>query len=179
MRAHKLGLIKLACLVLFVFGAWRAAESFAPSGSTAELDEKILNVQRGRTSALRMQSERSQARAKRTPEEERALTEPVQRLVDSTLFGFAPPPPPDEPEKEAAPPKAEPPTFHGTIGDRAILDIPGSGVRSIRKDEEQEGVKVLDISTNRVLIEVDGQKTELTIYSGVGSDPLLNPKEDQ
>jgi hypothetical protein len=39
-------------------------------------------------------------------------------------------------------------------------------------------LKLLQIGVNRVLVEQDGQKKELTIFDGYGGDPLL-PKQDE
>jgi hypothetical protein len=39
-------------------------------------------------------------------------------------------------------------------------------------------VKILRIGTNRVLVEHEGQKKELTLFSGFGSETLL-PKEEK
>ena len=43
----------------------------------------------------------------------------------------------------------------------------------IRVGEELGGIKLLQIGTNRVLIEQDAQMKELTLFSGFGSESLL------
>jgi hypothetical protein len=43
----------------------------------------------------------------------------------------------------------------------------------LREGEETNGVKLIRIGTNRVLIEHEGQQKELTLFSGFGSESLL------
>ncbi len=47
----------------------------------------------------------------------------------------------------------------------------------IAEGEELNGVKILRIGTNRVLIEHRGRKVELRLFSGLGSTPLLTQEE--
>ena len=58
--------------------------------------------------------------------------------------------------------------FRGANGQTGLL----------REGEELDGVKIVRIGTNRVLIEHEGQKKELTLFSGFGSETLL-PKEEK
>lgn len=48
----------------------------------------------------------------------------------------------------------------------------------VREGEEFGALKVLRIGTNRVLVEHEGQKKELILFSGFGSETLL-PKEEK
>ena len=48
----------------------------------------------------------------------------------------------------------------------------------VREGEEFGTLKVLRIGTNRVLVEHEGQKKELILFSGFGSETLL-PKEEK
>jgi hypothetical protein len=65
------------------------------------------------------------------------------------------------------------------IGGRdALLRSPMGQTGWLREGEELGGVKLLRIGTNRVLIEHEGQKKELMIFSGFGSETLL-PKGNQ
>jgi hypothetical protein len=61
----------------------------------------------------------------------------------------------------------------GIAGDVAFLRSP-SGQTGLLKESETLGeIKLLCIGTNRVLVEQDGQKKELTIFSGYGGETLL------
>ena len=66
----------------------------------------------------------------------------------------------------------------GIAGKDAFLRGPNGQTGLVREGEELEGVKVLRIGTNRVLVEHEGQKKELTLFSGFGSETLL-PKEEK
>jgi len=48
----------------------------------------------------------------------------------------------------------------------------------LREGEETGGVRLIRIGTNRVLVEHENQKKELTLFSGLGSTTLL-PKEKE
>jgi len=61
----------------------------------------------------------------------------------------------------------------GVAGKDAFLRAPNGQTGLLREGEELGGVKLLRIGTNRALIEYEGQKQELTIFSGYGSETLL------
>ena len=66
----------------------------------------------------------------------------------------------------------------GIAGKDAFLRGPDGQTGLVREGEELGTVKVLRIGTNRVLIEHEGQKKELILFSGFGSETLL-PKEEK
>lgn len=169
--------LKIACLLLFLLCGWRIADGLGeplpdPSG---ELDD--LKVMRARVTMIGSHRDDGPVGADSESKPADELRPEVRRVVDSALFGVAPPPPPPAPP--SGPKKPELPKLQGIGAEFAILEIPGKGVHMIRAGTEKEGVKVVAIAINRVLIEVDGEKKELTIHSGFGSDPLLKPEEDQ
>ena len=61
----------------------------------------------------------------------------------------------------------------GIAGHDAFLRAPNGQTGLLREGDELGGVKLLRIGTNRVLVEHEGQKKELTIFSGYGSETLL------
>jgi hypothetical protein len=67
----------------------------------------------------------------------------------------------------------------GIAGQDAILRAPDGRVGLVRVGEELGGVKLLRIGTNRVLIEHEKQRKELTLYSGFGSEPLLSKEKQE
>lgn len=66
----------------------------------------------------------------------------------------------------------------GIAGRDAFLRAPNGQTGLLKEGEELGGVKLLRIAHNRVLIEHDGQKKELTMFSGFGSETLI-PKEKE
>jgi hypothetical protein len=71
----------------------------------------------------------------------------------------------------------QPMALLGIAGNTAFLRSP-SGQTGLLKETETLGeIKLLRIGINRVLVEQDGQKKELTIFSGYGGESLL-PKPD-
>jgi ABC-type proline/glycine betaine transport system permease subunit len=61
----------------------------------------------------------------------------------------------------------------GIGGQDAILRTPAGQTVLLREGEESGGVKLLRIGTNRILIEHENQKKELTLFSGFGGATLL------
>ena len=66
----------------------------------------------------------------------------------------------------------------GIAGNVAFLRATNGQTGLVKEGDELSGIKLLRIGTNRVLVEQDGEKKELTIFSGYGSESLLpKPKE--
>lgn len=61
----------------------------------------------------------------------------------------------------------------GIAGPDVFLRAPNGQTGLVREGGELGGVKLLRIGTNRILIEHEGQKKELMIFSGFGSETLL------
>ena len=61
----------------------------------------------------------------------------------------------------------------GIAGRNIFLRTPAGQTGMVKEGDELGGVKVLKIGINRVLVEEDGQKKELTLFSGFGSQSLL------
>jgi hypothetical protein len=60
------------------------------------------------------------------------------------------------------------------IADKDVfLRAPDGQTGSIKEGGELGGVKLLRIGSNRILIEHEGEKKELTLFSGLGSETLL------
>ena len=66
----------------------------------------------------------------------------------------------------------------GIAGKDAFIRGADGQTGLVREGEEFGTLKVLRIGTNRVLVEHEGQKKELILFSGFGSETLL-PKEEK
>jgi hypothetical protein len=62
----------------------------------------------------------------------------------------------------------------GIAGEDAFLRAPNGQAGLMRVGDELGGIRLLQIGTNRVLIEHENQKKELTLYSGFGGESLLS-----
>jgi hypothetical protein len=67
----------------------------------------------------------------------------------------------------------------GIAGNVAFLRAANGQTGLVKEGDSLGGLKLLRIGTNRVLVEDDGQKKELTVFSGYGGESLLpKPKEN-
>jgi hypothetical protein len=67
----------------------------------------------------------------------------------------------------------------GIAGNVAFLRAANGQTGVVKEGDSLGALKLLQIGTNRVLVEEDGQKKELTIFSGYGGESLLpKPKEN-
>jgi hypothetical protein len=89
----------------------------------------------------------------------------IDRITDSEIFG---------------------PVFHplpmalmGIAGDVAFLRSPDGQTGLVKEGDELGSIKLIKIGTNRVLIEEDGQKQELTIFDGFGGQTLLDKSTNE
>jgi len=64
----------------------------------------------------------------------------------------------------------------GIAGKDAFLRGPDGQTGLVREGEDLGAIKLLRIGTNRVLIEHEGQKKELTLFSGFGSESLIEER---
>ncbi len=87
----------------------------------------------------------------------------LDKIVDSELF--------------APVMRPQPMALLGIAGETVFLRTASGQTGLLKAEEPLEGVKLLRIGINRVLVEVDGQKKELTIFDGNGSESLL-PNEN-
>lgn len=72
------------------------------------------------------------------------------------------------------------PVFHpppmallGIAGHDAFLRTPNGQMTLLREGAEADGLKLLRIGTNRVLVEHANEKKELMIFEGMGGESLL------
>ena len=74
--------------------------------------------------------------------------------------------------------KPMPMALLGIAGKDVFFRAPSGQTGLVKEGDELGGVKILRIGTNRILVEQDGEKKELTIFSGFGSETLL-PKQKE
>jgi len=61
----------------------------------------------------------------------------------------------------------------GIAGKVAFLRSPSGQTGLVKEGDDLGEIKLLRIGTNRVLVEQDGQKKELMIFSGLGGESLM------
>jgi hypothetical protein len=64
----------------------------------------------------------------------------------------------------------------GIAGEDAFLRASDGQTGMVKEGAELGAVKLLRIGTNRVLVEENGEKKELTLFAGMGGDSLLPPE---
>lgn len=75
-------------------------------------------------------------------------------------------------------PKPPPMALIGIAEPYAFLQTPTGKTEKIKEGESLNGVKVLKVGANRVLVEHEDQTSELSIFSGIGSESLM-PSNDK
>ena len=64
----------------------------------------------------------------------------------------------------------------GIAGNSVFMRAPNGQTGLIKEGEELGGVKLLRVGINRVLVQEEGEKKELSIFDGLGGESLV-PKE--
>ena len=70
--------------------------------------------------------------------------------------------------------RPQPVALLGIVGRDAFLQAPNGQSGLLKEGEEMGGIKLLSLGINRALIEEAGEKKELTLFSGLGSESLLS-----
>lgn len=128
----------------------------APVTGTNSATGKPTNV----AAPLRMAGGSAAAGKPNVPPDVQAL---LDKIKQSQLFG-----------PEIKPP---PMALVGIAGKDVFLRGPNGQTGLIREGEELGGAKLIRIGTNRVIVEHEGEQKELTIFSGFGSETLLEKKD--
>lgn len=69
--------------------------------------------------------------------------------------------------------RPQPVALLGIAGRDAFVRSPSGATGLLREGETLDGIKLLRVGTNRVLIEESGKQRELMMFSGLGSETLL------
>jgi hypothetical protein len=64
----------------------------------------------------------------------------------------------------------------GIAGEDAFLRAPDGQTGMVKEGADLGAIKLLRIGTNRVLVEENGEKKELTLFAGMGGESLLSPE---
>ncbi len=88
----------------------------------------------------------------------------VDRIYESEIFGMVMRP--------------QPMALQGIAGNSAFLRSPSGQTGLVKEGDSLGELKLLKIGINRVLVEQDGKKSELTIFDGYGSESLM-PKDSE
>jgi hypothetical protein len=67
----------------------------------------------------------------------------------------------------------------GIAGDSVFLRGPNGQTGLVKEGGELDGLKLLRIGINRVLVDDQGEEKELTIFSGLGGQSLLSKEKDK
>src|SRR5208283_1631810 len=86
----------------------------------------------------------------------------VAKIIDSELLGPAIRP--------------MPLALIGIADEEAFIQATNGQTGPVKVGGEMAGIKLLRIGVNRVVVEQDGEKKELTLFGGIGGESLL-PKE--
>jgi hypothetical protein len=127
--------------------AAQAATKGKPKGSPADLAAKNANAPR-----------RADAN-KKAPDLPLPIQARVVKITETELLGPVMHP--------------LPMALLGIAGDMAFLRSATGQTGLVKEGDELGGLKLLRIGINRVLVEQDGKKQELTIFSGLGGESLL------
>jgi hypothetical protein len=93
------------------------------------------------------------------PELPPAVQARLQRITESGILGMMMRPPPM--------------ALLGIAGNHVLFRAPNGQTGLLQAGGEMGGVKLLSIGTNRVLVEENGEKKELSIFEGFGGASLL------
>jgi len=89
----------------------------------------------------------------------------VDKIYESELFGQIMRP--------------QPMALQGIAGNSAFIRTPSGQTGLVKEGDSLGEIKLLRIGINRVLVEQDGQKSELTIFNGYGSESLMPKDKDK
>jgi hypothetical protein len=159
-------LLKLLCLGLAVLSFYQLARITRAGVHPTSLPTvaKVVAAAKPSTNTSSTNISAPDLSPRKDPALPSAIKEQVDKITESEILGMVVRP--------------VPMALLGIAGRDVLLRAPNGQTGLLREGEELGGVKLLQIGTNRVLIEQAGQEKELMIFSGFGSESLL-PKEKE
>jgi hypothetical protein len=183
MRNRKELLLQLVCGVLAVLVILQVPGAFSPAESLAELKPAVA------TPVAEEQAEPPAATPTNAPgplPPGMAMPAPMPGMP-----GGRPGKPVELPPKVKASvdfivnsellgpvPRPLPMALLGIAGKDVFFRAPNGQTGLLSEGGEMGGVKLLQIGTNRILIEHEGQKKELLLFSGYGGDSLMPTNQE-
>jgi len=160
---HAFNLLRLLCLALAVTAVVQVvtlagAEDPLPDSEATDL-AAVVNPRPTGTKPTEAAEATPPKGGKKPPAVK--LPELYAAIQTRGIFGVVPPRPPI------------PILLEGIGSDFAFIRSAKGRSGLVKAGETFDGIKVLEIGRNRVLIEVEGKKRELTIYQGLGGGSLL------
>ena len=150
-------LLRIICLCLAGLVLWQISRLAVRKSDPLRSFELPVSAQGAAAPTVSTNSGKAESKkAAELPQPARAR---IDRIVQSEILG--------------AVVKPQPMALLGVAGADAFIRTPSGQTILLRENEETNGVKLLRIGTNRVLIEHEGQQKELTLFSGFGSESLL------
>ena len=166
MRDRAESVLRIVCLVLAGLILLQLASGAARRNPLARVQVPKIPASHVTTAAPTAQSSTNSPPGKAASQTATNLPPTIQgrvaRISESEILGPVPRPP----VIQAA--------LLGIAGQDAFMRSPLGTTKLVRVGEAFDGLKLLQIGTNRVLIEEDGRKRELTMFSGFGSESLLS-----
>lgn len=153
--------LRVTCLLLAAILLFQLARAFVQKKRTDD-------VSAATTLSLPLSSHASPASTNSAQKKEGAIPAGVQARIDRIT----------QSEILAPVVRPLPMALLGIAGKDAFIRTPSGQPALMREGEEFGGVKLLVVGTNRVLVEHEAQKKELTVFSGFGGESLM-PKEQK
>ena len=150
-------LLRIICLCLAGLVLWQISRLAFRKSDPLQSFQLPISAQGAATAMVSTNS--GKAESKKPAELPQPARARIDRIVQSEILG--------------AVVKPQPMALLGVAGADAFIRTPSGQTILLRENEETNGVKLLRIGTNRVLIEHEGQQRELTLFSGFGSESLL------
>jgi len=167
--------LRILCLVLAGLAMIQIGHLFARQRAGADTSTDSLLVttsevaEPAATGTTNPPASSSAVRGSASPGSSQPLPAPVQAQIDRIT------------QSEVLGPvmRPQPMALLGLAGPDAIIRTPDGRTGLLRVGEEFGGIKLLQIGTNRVVIEQDRQRKELMLFSGFGSESLLPREKDR
>ncbi len=160
--------LKAACVVLAILALYQCSRFVARSNPLAHLKVPVLpSLSAGSGTQSGGEGTNSVPRnepGKKPADIPPAISARIDRITQSEILGPVIRP--------------LPMALLGIGGQDAFLRAPNGQTGLLKEGDELAGVKLLRIGTNRVLIEHEGQKKELTVFSGFGGETFL-PQQNE
>jgi len=150
--------LRLACLALAALAVLQLAQLARGWNAVARIEVPLARSDRASTNSVVAANADPVALSPQ-------ISARIEKIKNSQILGMIMRPPPM--------------ALIGIAGQDVLLRAPSGQTGVIRVGEELGGIKLLQIGTNRVLIEHAGRKQELMLFNGFGGESLLEKEKTQ